>query len=328
MKVIHSKPLTMTISTAKLPRNHKATVAIISTKLTKAIKASSTSTNTSTCKAKRSDQLVTQSMVNLLRQTEHSRMSQVHTTVELSKPRDLLATDKARSLTLTFKINIAKTATMMFMDRVMAPDLKLTNISLLLRKSSLTSPLKTNLDSTKVMEVTPMMDIKVINTAAAPTEDNNKDMLKSSLLMVISRDHLTAIRDLTANRPVTIRAMDQTVATMVTRVKATVVNPMVDMARDPTIRDTVDHKVAMAATVALLDTVATDNNVAMEDTEATVVTASHNKVAMAIDNPMDSLFLATVNPSAAMVVNPMAAPEAMVVNHTAAPEVDIGEKSE
>lgn len=212
----------------------------------------------------------------------------------------------------------------MFMARVMAPDLKLININSLPKKSRITSPLKTNPDHSKVMEVTPMKDIKVINTAATPTESNNKVMVDSSLLManssllmasssllMASSSLLMGIsRDLMANRPVTVRAMDQTVDT---RVKATVVNPMVDMARDPTIRDTVDHKVA---TVALLDTVATDNNnVVMADT---VVTASLNNVAMAVtDKVMDSHFLVTVNPSAAMVVN-----------HMAAPEVAIGEKSE
>ena len=172
--------------------------------------------------------------------------------------------------------------------------------------------------------MTPIKDIKVINTVATPTDSNNKVMVDRSLLMASSSLLMGISRDLMANMPVTVRAMDQTVDT---RVKATVVNPMVDMARDPTIRDTVDHKVAMAATVALLDTVATDNNnVVMADT---VVTASLNNVAMAVtDKVMDSHFLVTVNPSAAMVVNPMAAPEAMVVNHKAAPEVDIGEKSE
>ena len=161
-----------------------------------------------------------------------------------------------------------------------------------------------------------MKDIKVINTAATPMESNNKVMVNSSLLIASSSLLMVISRDLMANRPVTIRAMAAMDQTVDTRVKATVVNPMVDMVRDPTIRDTVDHKVAMAATVALLDTVATDNNnVVMAET---VVTASLNNVAMAVtDKVMDSHFLATVNPSAAMVVS-----------HMEAPEVAIGEKSE
>lgn len=202
------------------------------------------------------------------------------------------------------------------MARVMAPDLKLINISSLPKKSRITFPLKTNPDNSQVMEVTPMKDIKATNTAATPMESNNKVMVNSSLLIASSSLLMAISRDLMANRPVTIRAMAAMDQTVDTRVKATVVNPMVDMVRVPTIRDTVDHKVAMAATVALLDTVATDNNnVVMADT---VVTASLNNVAMAVtDKVMDSHFLATVNPSAAMVVS-----------HMAAPEVAIREKSE